>query len=350
MFEKKKKERESRSPDTRRYRRGADSHSDLAHTERGASTGRSNDRRMNEDNSPPVNKENRVAKEEDTEEARERKRIERKLREKEAAYRERLKNWEIREDKRRKEYDVEKKKEMARKKALLKEVKKLKQFFEDYDDEKDDPVHYKGSSLEKKLKLREKEIEMDNKDRLREREELEELKKKLVEKGSVDAELEAKRLQNDENIKLKTKFEKLEQSSSSSEDESDNGSDFETNSRRLDSAEVKSQQEQQLLPSQIKIDKDYLLNSMNEMKKEETSNGNESKEVEMGLASEETPSYDSKQITESTSQICLNAESNNVVVAGQNNENSDSYNEFSQFESPGSSNQLTSQQLGKFFY
>lgn len=246
----------------------------MAHTERGASTGRSNDRRINDDNSPPVSRESRVAKEEDTEEARKRKRIERKIREKEAAYRERLKNWEIREDKRRKEYDVEKKKEMARKKALLKEVKKLKQFFEDYDDEKDDPVHYKGSSLEKKLKLREKEIEMDNKYRQREREELEELKKKLVEKGSADAELEAKRLQNDENIKLKTKFEKLEQSSSSSEDESDNGSDFETNSRRLDSTEAKLQQEQQLLPSQIKIDKDYLLNSMNEMKKEEVSNGN----------------------------------------------------------------------------
>ena len=34
------------------------------------------------------------------------------------AYRERLKNWESREDKRRKEYQIEKKKEIQRKKLL----------------------------------------------------------------------------------------------------------------------------------------------------------------------------------------------------------------------------------------
>jgi RNA-binding protein 25 len=110
------------------------------------------------------------------------------------AYRERLKNWESREDKRRKEYQIEKKKEIQRKKLLQKEAKKLRQFLEDYDDEKDDSIHYKGSSLEKKLKSREKEIESDNKDRLKEKEELEELKKKLIDKGLSDVEIEAQRV------------------------------------------------------------------------------------------------------------------------------------------------------------
>jgi len=68
--------------------------------------------------------------------------------------------------------------------------------------------------------LREKEIEADNKDRVREREELEELKKRLAEKGlHEDVEAEAKRIQNDENTRMKKKFEKFESESSSSESE-----------------------------------------------------------------------------------------------------------------------------------
>ena len=86
---------------------------------------------------------------EDPEEERERKRLERKLREKELAYRNRLKQWEEREDKRRKQYAAEKKSEMQRRKIVLKEAKKLRQFMEDYEDEKDDSSHFKGSILEK---------------------------------------------------------------------------------------------------------------------------------------------------------------------------------------------------------
>ena len=105
---------------------------------------------------------------------------ERKLREKEAAYRERLKNCESRERKKRADYQEEKKKEMARKKAINKEAKKLRQFLEDYDDYKDDQVYFKGGAhLEKKLKVREKEIETDNRERQRERDELDQLKKRL---------------------------------------------------------------------------------------------------------------------------------------------------------------------------
>jgi RNA-binding protein 25 len=135
------------------------------------------------------------AKDDDSEEARERKRLEKRLREKELAYRERLKAWEAREEKRRVEYDAERKKEQARIKAAQKEARKLRQFLEDYDDRRDDQVHFKGAQLERRLKLREKEIEGDNKDRVREREELEELKKRLAEKGlHEDVEAEAKRV------------------------------------------------------------------------------------------------------------------------------------------------------------
>jgi RNA-binding protein 25 len=105
---------------------------------------------------------------------------ERKLREKEAAYLERLKKCESRERKKRADYQEEKKNEMARKKAINKEAKKLRQFLEDYDDDKDDQVYFKGGAhLEKKLKVREKEIETDNRERQRERDELDQLKKRL---------------------------------------------------------------------------------------------------------------------------------------------------------------------------
>ena len=105
---------------------------------------------------------------------------ERKLREKEGTYRERLKHWESRERKKRADYQEEKKKEMARKKAINKEAKKLRQFLEDYEDDKDDQVYFKGGALlKKKLKVREKEIETDKRDIQRERNELDQLKKRL---------------------------------------------------------------------------------------------------------------------------------------------------------------------------
>jgi RNA-binding protein 25 len=110
----------------------------------------------------------------------ERRKLERKLREKELAYRERLKIWENREQKKLREYETDKKKEIQRRKQVQKDKKKLKQFLEDYDDEKDDEDFYKGVNLTKRLKMREKEIELDNRDRQREKEELEELKQKLL--------------------------------------------------------------------------------------------------------------------------------------------------------------------------
>ena len=145
--------------------------------------------RVVERSSPPVTSNN--TNPDDLEELNERKRLERKLREKEAAYRERLKQWESREDKRHRQYEIEKKNEINKRKDRLKEGKKLKQILEDYEDEKDDVNYYKGNNLAKKLKFREKEIEMDNRDRQREKEEIDLLKEKIVNQGGSLSDLEA---------------------------------------------------------------------------------------------------------------------------------------------------------------
>lgn len=202
---------------TRRDRRSPEV-TERPYRDRGDAASRSPDRRYRKSDS--VNKENTQTPEE-LEEERERKKLERRLREKEMAYRARLKLWEEREEKKRRHYLTDKKNEMQKRKISLKEAKKLRQFMEDYDDEKDDSTYFKGSSLEKKLKFREKEIESDNRDRQREKEEIEELKKRLSEKGFSDVDHEAKRIQDDENLRMKIKFDKLEQSSSSSDEDSD---------------------------------------------------------------------------------------------------------------------------------
>jgi RNA-binding protein 25 len=137
--------------------------------------------------SPPIQSTNI----DDLNELNERKRLERKLREKEAAYRERLKQWESREDKRARQYEIEKKNEINKRKDRLKEIKKIKQILEDYDDDKDDENYYKGTNFAKKLKFREKEIEMDNRDRQREKEEIDLLKEKIVNQGGSLSDLEA---------------------------------------------------------------------------------------------------------------------------------------------------------------
>ncbi|KAK8780803.1 hypothetical protein V5799_017858 [Amblyomma americanum] len=83
-----------------------------------------------------------------------------------------------------------------------KEARRLKEFLEDYEDERDDLKYYKGGALQRRLKDREKEIELDNRDRQREREELEDLRRKLTEEGHPDPEAEAKRIHHEEEARL----------------------------------------------------------------------------------------------------------------------------------------------------
>lgn len=73
----------------------------------------------------------------------ERRRLRREVRDKEESYRKRLEEWERRERRMAKQYAKEEEEEIRRKKNILKEAKKLRQFLEDYDDERDDPKYYK---------------------------------------------------------------------------------------------------------------------------------------------------------------------------------------------------------------
>uniref|UniRef100_UPI00358E87D1 RNA-binding protein 25-like isoform X2 n=1 Tax=Myxine glutinosa TaxID=7769 RepID=UPI00358E87D1 len=125
----------------------------------------------------------------------ERKRLAKRLREKEVSYQERLKVWEARERKKAKSYEKEDKKERHRRKEMVKEAKRLRVFFEEYDDARDDPKYFLGTALQKRLWERERESETDERDRWRERDELEELRLRLVEQGHPDPNKELLRMQ-----------------------------------------------------------------------------------------------------------------------------------------------------------
>jgi RNA-binding protein 25 len=114
----------------------------------------------------------------------------------------RLKAWETREQKKQREYDRELKKERDNDNEQAREKKHLLEFLEDYDDDQDDPKYYRyyiessglliskhlhevffhnhrGSSFDRRLQARIQEMETDDKDRQREMEEIEEIRKRL---------------------------------------------------------------------------------------------------------------------------------------------------------------------------
>lgn len=80
---------------------------------------------------------------------------------------------------------------------MAKEAKRLKEFLEDYDDDRDDPKYYRGSALQKRLRDREKEIEADERDRKREKEELEEIRQRLLAEGHPDPDAELQRMEQE---------------------------------------------------------------------------------------------------------------------------------------------------------
>ncbi|CAF4139592.1 unnamed protein product [Adineta steineri] len=160
---------------------------------------------------------------EDDDEAYERKKQERRLREKEIRYRDRLKAWEQRERKKQNDYELEKRRELSRLHDEEKEGKRLLAFLEDYNDENDDPKYYKGTSLARRLKDREHEIEIDNRDRRHEKDEIEELRQKLLLQDNIDdIELEIKRRLEKEEELIRKRLADLTRASDESADESDN--------------------------------------------------------------------------------------------------------------------------------
>lgn len=127
-------------------------------------------------------------------EAIERRRQEREERKKEQAYQKRLKDWESREDRKKRQYEKDKYKLIEKKKEEEIKLARLKQHLEDYNDDIDDAKYYKGSNLIKKLRDYDKEREEDERDRELEKKELDDLRKKLAEEGHPDPENEAMKL------------------------------------------------------------------------------------------------------------------------------------------------------------
>ncbi|XP_015111290.1 RNA-binding protein 25 [Diachasma alloeum] len=143
---------------------------------------------------------------EEEEEAKERKKNERRAREKEAAYQERLRAWETRERRKQKEYEKESEKKRGKREAREKEAKRLKEFLEDYDDDRDDAKYYKGKELARRLEERALEAEADSRDRCAERQELQRLRDKLYADASHPdpaAEFERLKAEREEQYKPK---------------------------------------------------------------------------------------------------------------------------------------------------
>lgn len=89
-------------------------------------------------------------------------------------------------------------KRLKEKKKEEKWPKKLndKEFL-DYDDDRYDPKYYRGSTLQKRLPGREKEMEADKQDRKREKEELEEIRQHLLTEGQLDPDAELQRMEQE---------------------------------------------------------------------------------------------------------------------------------------------------------
>ena len=135
-----------------------------------------------------------IWKEQDMEdEERDRKKAERKARDKETSYQERLRKWELREQRMQSDYKKDKSKEMKRADDIEREGKKLREFLEDYDDDKDDEKYYKNEKLDRRMNDREREAIKDAEDRRLEREEIEELRIQIVKEGHGDPNAELER-------------------------------------------------------------------------------------------------------------------------------------------------------------
>jgi RNA-binding protein 25 len=92
-----------------------------------------------------------------------------------------------------KDYDREKAKEERKKLEEEEERRKLKEFLEDYDDERFDSKYYKGNNLSRRLRDREIEVTADENEREQEKKELEDLRNKLAEEGHPDPDSEVRK-------------------------------------------------------------------------------------------------------------------------------------------------------------
>ncbi|XP_033210476.1 RNA-binding protein 25 isoform X2 [Belonocnema kinseyi] len=199
------REREREQRERERENRERDREREREREQRERERERDRDRERERDEARKTEREILREREEE-EEAKERKKNERRAREKDAAYQERLRTWEGRERRKLKEYEKEAEKKRAKRDAREREAKRLKEFLEDYDDDRDDAKYYKGKELSRRLEERAVEAETDSRDRCAERQELQRLRDKLYADASHPdpaAEFERLKAEREEQYKPK---------------------------------------------------------------------------------------------------------------------------------------------------
>ncbi|CAD5225681.1 unnamed protein product [Bursaphelenchus okinawaensis] len=147
-----------------------------------------------------------VGESDDSDVVQERKLRRREQKRREEEYLRQLKKFEERERRRAKLYSHEDEEDMILQKTIQKEAKKLAQFMEDYNDERDDPKYYKSSSFYKRKQEYDREKELDKQDRQQEAKELTEMREhmnKEVKKEEV--------VQKVEKTEVKLKIEEEEE-------------------------------------------------------------------------------------------------------------------------------------------
>ncbi|GAU91799.1 hypothetical protein RvY_03988 [Ramazzottius varieornatus] len=114
-------------------------------------------------------------------------RYNRRLVEQDRQYQLMLQEWTERERRMQRERDKEDMKENQKRAEDKKNAKRLMRIYEDYDDDKMDDDYYRGTALIRLMKDRQRELEADERDRLRELKVMEELKQQLLEDGQQEA-------------------------------------------------------------------------------------------------------------------------------------------------------------------
>jgi len=125
----------------------------------------------------------------DDTDAHEKRRLERKIKEKEAAYQDRLRSHEMRERRKKRDLEKQDEREHRMRKEAEREAKRLREFFADYDDERFDNKFYMGNELTKRRMDREMEVTNDQKDHKKEQEEVDVLRKRLKDEEHPDPDM-----------------------------------------------------------------------------------------------------------------------------------------------------------------
>jgi len=226
--------------------------------------------------------------------AHEKRRLERKIKEKEKNYQERLRLFEMRERRKKRELENLEEKRQRERKEMEREAKRLRDFLADYDDDKCDQKFYQGSALFKRKSERDLEIAADLKDRKKEHEELELLKKKLIE-------------ENHENVEgVLNKMKLVSENAWKPLLEPDSPSHpSQGSSTKKGRSEEKSKKLKRKRSSSV----------------EDTSSSNESDNVESSVESEEEMQVEEEEVEAASNENIMTTETSTVVISSSEFDN-----------------------------